>query len=207
LTLAAALAAFGAEAAEAQPAPPAAGAPEPPNALTTLLPHQKGRALCYVSRGTPVTFPLEDIPERKPQRRLTVRRFLFELRSDKFEADDTTTPPTPGKAYYGYRLVAEVQGRMQRLVAAGECDSGNLKDFGCGVECDGGVMHFEPLQGSDSLQMRVADEVNRFRMTRGCDDEDSYEVLTYDPATPAVRLDRADAKACRPIARAFKRPK
>ena len=34
-----------------------------PNALSTLLPHQKDRVLCYASSGAPVTYPIEDLPQ------------------------------------------------------------------------------------------------------------------------------------------------
>jgi hypothetical protein len=209
LAVALVLLAFGSEGAIAQQGQAEHAEPEGPNALTTLLPHQKGRALCYVSSNAPVTFPLEDIPPRKKPRRLTVRRFLFELSSEKFDDDDTTTPPTPGKPYYAYRLLAEVKGRKRRLVAVGECGSRDLTGFGCGVECDGGTMHFEPLKGSESLQMRVSDQVNRFRMTWGCGEgeDGSYEVLTYDPATPAVRMEKADPKACAAMDRQFEKRK
>jgi hypothetical protein len=181
--------------------PAAQGEPgkEAPNALTTLLPHQQGRSLCYVSRGAPVTFPLEDIPARKKTRHLTVRRFRFELTSEKHEDDDTTNPPTPGERYHAYRLMAEVKGTRRRLLAVGDCGSSDLKGFGCGVECDGGYMHFEPLKSGETLQMRVS-EVNRFRMSWGCGGG-GYEVLRRDPGTPAVRMVRAGAKACAPIER------
>jgi len=39
-----------------------------PNALSTLLPHQKDRVFCYASSGAPVTYPLEDLPKRKKPR-------------------------------------------------------------------------------------------------------------------------------------------
>ncbi len=45
--------------------------------------------------------------------------------------------------------MGEVAGKRQRLFAAGECGSENLRGFGCGVECDGGVVHFKPLAGTD----------------------------------------------------------
>jgi hypothetical protein len=208
LAIALALVALGSVDAVAQQGQPEPAEPDGPNALTTLLPHQKGRALCYVSRGAAVTFPLEDIPARKKPRHLTVRRFLFDLSSEKYEDDDTTTPPTPGKPYYAYRLLAEVKGKKRRLVAAGDCGSKDLTGFGCGVECDGGSMHFEPLKGGgETLHMRVSDTVNRFRMTWGCGEDDKYEVLTYDAKTPAVRMEKADAKACAPIAREFDKRK
>lgn len=184
----------------AEPAAPAAPEPEAPNALTTLLPHQQGRSLCYVSRGAPVTYPLEDIPARKKIRHLTVRRFLFELSSEKHEDDDTTNPPTPGERYYAYRLMAEIKGKRQRLLAVGDCGSGDLKGFGCGIECDGGNMAFEPLQRGETLQMRVSEDVRRFRMSWGCGGG-GYEVLKHHPKAPAVRLVRTGAKACVPIAR------
>jgi hypothetical protein len=207
LTVALALAACGAAGAMAQQAPEPNSEKTEPNALTTLLPHQKGRALCYASGGAPVTFSLEDIPARKTPRRLTVRRFLFELTSQKFDDDDSTTPPTPGKAYYGFRMLAEVKGRKRRLIASGDCGSKDLTGFGCGVECDGGSVHFEPLKRGETLQMRVSDSANRFRMTWGCGEDEKYEVLNYDAATPAVRMDRADPKTCAAIARAFHRRK
>src|SRR5437879_4724287 len=76
LCLALALAAVCAGGAMAQPgaqAAPGKVAAElgAPNALTTLLPHQRGRSLCYISRGAPVSYLLEDIPARKKPRHLT----------------------------------------------------------------------------------------------------------------------------------------
>jgi hypothetical protein len=187
----------------AQAAQQAAAAPD---ALTTLLPHQKGKSLCYASRGAPVTFPLEDIPARKQPRKLAVKRFLFLLTSNTFPDDDSTTPPAPGKPYYGYRLVAEVVGRKARLRAAGECLSQDPTGFGCGVECDGGSMSFDREAGSDTLLMRVSDGSRRFRMTWGCseDDEGRAEVLRDDARTPSVRMEPAEIKACRAIARWFR---
>jgi len=180
-----------------------------PNALSTLLPHQKGRAFCYVSSGAPVTYPLEDLPARKKPRTLAVRRFVFQLASRQHDEDDSTNPPTPGKFYYEYGLMAEVVGRKSRLVAAGECGSQSMGGFGCGVECDGGSVYFEPLAGTDSLTMRISDGSGRFRMTWGCGGEGEEgsrsEVLAYDPATPAVRLDRAELKACARVEKMFKR--
>jgi hypothetical protein len=200
LTLAALLLASNAAGAVAQQAPQPGPGKEPPSALTTLLPHQLGRALCYVSRGTPVTYALEDIPARKQQRQLTIRRFLFELKSEKFDDDDTTTPPTPGAAYYGYSLLAVVKGKKARLVATGSCESSDEAGFGCGVECDGGVMEFSPLGNGESLRMRIDPSVHRFRMSWGCGGG-GYEVLTDHGETPAVRLERADLKRCAPIER------
>jgi hypothetical protein len=200
LRLAFVLTAFCATAALAEPAAEAAPETQEPSALTVLLPHQHGRSLCYVSRGAPATFPLEDIPARKKLRHLTVRRFLFELSAEKHQDDDTTTPPTQGERYYGYRLLAQVVGKRSRLLAVGDCGSGDLKGFGCGVECDGGSMTFEPLQGGETLRMRVSDSAKRFRMSWGCGDG-RYEVLRRDPEAPAVRMARATAKACAPIAR------
>src|SRR5690242_6824667 len=111
LRLAYVLTAFCTSTAMAEPAAQAEPEKQEPNALTVLLPHQQGRALCYVSRGAPATFPLEDIPARKKLRHLTVRRFLFELSAEKHQDDDTTNPPTPGERYYGYRLMAQVVGK------------------------------------------------------------------------------------------------
>ena len=122
-----------------------------PNALSTLLPHQKDRVFCYASSGAPVTYRLEDLPKRKKPRTLEIRRFVFQLASRKHDDDDATNPPTPGKFYYQYGLMGEVAGKKQRLFAAGECGSENLRGFGCGVECDGGSVYFEPLAGTDSL--------------------------------------------------------
>jgi hypothetical protein len=46
-------------------------------------------------------------------------------------------------------------------------------------------------------------------MTWGCGgegEEGSWsEVLSYDRATPAIRFDRADAEACAPVEKMFKR--
>jgi len=180
-----------------------------PNALSTLLPPQKDRVFCYASSGAPVTYPLEDFPARKKPRTLTIRRFVFQLASRKHDDDDSTNPPTPGKFYYEYGLMAEVAGRKYRLVAAGDCGSQSMRGFGCGVECDGGSVYFEPLAGTDSLTMRISDGSGRFRMTWGCGGEGEEgsrsEVLAYDPATPAVRLDRADLKACTRVEKMFKR--
>ena len=180
-----------------------------PNALSTLLPHQKDRVLCYASSGAPVTYPIEDLPKRKKPRTLEIRRFVFQLASRKHDDDDTTNPPTPGKFYYQYGLMGEVAGKKQRLFAAGECGSQNLRGFGCGVECDGGVVHFKPLAGTDSLQMRISDTARRFRMTWGCGGEGEEgsrsEVLSYDPATPAIRFDRTDARSCARIEKLFRR--
>jgi hypothetical protein len=189
--------------------PPAGADDGKPNALSTLLPHQKDRVFCYASSGAPVTYPIEDLPKRKKPRTLEIRRFVFQFASRRHDDDDTTNPPTPGKFYYEYGLMGEVAGKRQRLFAAGECGSENLRGFGCGVECDGGVVHFKPLAGTDSLQMRISDTARRFRMTWGCGGEGEEggrsEVLTYDPATPAVRFDRADLKVCARIEKLFRR--
>jgi hypothetical protein len=188
---------------------PATEAAAKPNALSTLLPHEKDRVLCYASKGVPVTYPIEDLPRRKKPRTLEIRRFMFQLASRKHDDDDTANPPTPGKFYYQYGLIGEVAGRKQRLFAAGECGSPDLGGFGCSVECDGGSVYFEPLAGTDSLQMRISDGSRRFRMTWGCGGEGEEgsrsEVLSYDPATPAVRFDRADPKLCARIEKVFRR--
>ena len=180
-----------------------------PNALSTLLPQQKDRVFCYASSGAPVTYPLEDLPKRKRPRTLEIRRFVFQLASRKHDDDDATNPPTPGEFYYQYGLMGEVAGKKQRLFAAGECGSQNLRGFGCGVECDGGSVYFEPLARTDSLTMRVSEGSGRFRMTWGCGGEGKEgsrsEVLAYDPATPAIRFDRTDIKACARVGKMFKR--
>ena len=185
--------------------------PAEPDALATLLPPEKGRSLCYVSSGPPVRFPLEDHPARKEPRTIEIKRFLFRLRSDKFDDDDSTTPPTPGDFYYGYRIVAEVVGSKGKLLSAGQCGSGSAGVFGCGSDCDGGTMGFEPIAGSDALSMQVSDVSRRFRMSWGCGgggaEGGGVEVLRYDPATPAIRIARAPAKMCRPIGRVFRRSK
>jgi hypothetical protein len=182
-----------------------------PNALTTLLPHEKGKALCYVSKTEPVTYPLEDYPARKKPRSITIIRFVFELKSEKHDDDDTVTPPEPGAFYYAYRMVAEVEGQKGKLISAGECgaeDGANV--FGCGSDCDGGTMAFRPIAGADALSMSVSDIVRRFRMSWGCggggeNETGKVEVLAYDPATSAIRIERADPKVCAPMARSFRR--
>jgi hypothetical protein len=183
-----------------QPAPPA---PEQPNALTRLMPLvEKGRSLCYVSTGAPPTFAIEDSPARKPPRTLTTRRFVFFLTTDQFPEDDTTNPPTPGKLYHGYALMADVAGRKKKLFAGGECGSMNMAGFGCSVECDGGSVYFEPVANGDALTMRISDMVRRFRMTWGCsngEEDGTSVVLTHDPKT-AVRFESADPKVCAPVA-------
>src|SRR5262245_59916780 len=171
-----------------------------PNPLSTLLPHEKGKALCYVSQTEPVTYPLEDLPARKPPRTVAISRFLFELKSEKHDDDDTVTPPAPGEFYYSYRMVAGVVGQKPKLLSAGECgaeEGANV--FGCGSDCDGGTMAFTPIAGSDALAMRVSDITRRFRMSWGCggggeNRTGTVEVLNYDPATPAIRMERADPK-------------
>lgn len=186
-----------------------ATAPVEPDALTILLPPEKGRSLCYVSSGPPVTFPLEAHRAGEKQRTIEIKRVLFRLRSDKFDDDDTATPPAPGDFYYGYRIVAEVVGTKGKLLSAGQCGSGSTNVFGCGSDCDGGTMAFEPIAGSDALSMRVSDVAHRFRMSWGCGgagaEGGKVEVLRYDPATPAIRMERAPAKMCRPIGRVFRR--
>jgi hypothetical protein len=176
-----------------------------PNLLKQILPPEKARALCYVSGGAPVSYALEDIPARKTPRILAVRRFTFLLRSEKHDDDDTVKPPKPGRFYYAFGMVAEPVGRKRRLVAGGECGSLGMEGFGCGVECDGGTVSFEPIAGSDSILMRISSDVRRFRMTWGCSDgEGNSEVLTYDPSTPSVRFDKADPKACRLVEKILK---
>ena len=143
---------------------------DPPDALSTLLPHQKGRTLCFVSNMEPVTYQLEDYSKlKKEPRSLTIRRFLFELRSEKHDDDDTVTPPEPGQFYYAYRMVAEVVGKKARLISAGECGANHGAGvFGCGTACDGGTMAFTPIPGADALSMRISDLSQRFRMSWGC---------------------------------------
>jgi hypothetical protein len=192
----------------------AAGAQAPehgPNVLSMLLPHEKGRALCYVSDTEPVTYPLEDHPARKPPRTVTISRFLFVLKSEKHDDDDTVTPPTPGEFYYSYRMVAGVVGKKAKLISAGECGAvEGASVFGCGSDCDGGTMAFRPVAGADALAMRVSDITRRFRMSWGCggggeNQTGKVEVLNYDPATPAIRIERADPKVCAPMARSFRK--
>lgn len=205
------LALLGTASAAAQPAE--APRADQPNALRALLPPEKGKALCYVSRTEPVTYPLEDYPSRKKPRSLTISRFKFELKSEKHDDDDTVTPPTPGAFYYPYRMVAEVVGRKGKLISAGECgaeDGTNL--FGCGSDCDGGTMAFKPIAGADVLSMSVSDSAGRFRMSWGCggggeNETGKVEVFDYDPTTPAIRMERADPKVCAPMARSFRRQK
>jgi hypothetical protein len=184
--------------------------PEPSDALSTLLPHEPGKALCYVSTGEPATYPLEDIPKPKVPRFVTVKRVLFELKSSKFDDDDATDPPTRGEHYYAYRMVAEVVGTEAKLISAGDCGSGSPSVFGCGTDCDGGTMAFEPVPGSDALMMRVSELSRRFRMSWGCCggsvEGGTVEVLRYDPATPALRMARADPKVCKPMDKVFKAP-
>jgi hypothetical protein len=188
-----------------------ATAPTEPDALTILLPPEKGRSLCYISSGPPVAFPLEAHRAGEKPRTIEIKRFLFRVRSDKFDDDDTTTPPTPGDFYYGYRIVAEVVGTRGKLLSAGQCGSASTDVFGCGSDCDGGTMAFKPIAGSDALSMQVSDVSHRFRMSWGCGgggaEGGGVEVLRYDPATPVVRMERAPAKMCSPIGRVFRRSK
>jgi hypothetical protein len=163
-----------------------------------------------VSSTVPVTYPLEDYPARKTPRTVTINRFMFVLKSEQHDDDDTVKPPKPGAHYYGYRMVAEVAGTKARLTSAGDCGSGSANVFGCGTDCDGGTMAFETSVGTDALSMRVSDTSKRFRMSWGCgggDDEGKVEVLRHDPAAPAVRMEKADLKACAPVERAFRRQK
>ena len=184
---------------------------EPSDALSLLLPHEKGKALCYVGTGDPITFPLEDIPKRDTQRSITINHFLFEVTSQQFDADDSVKPPKPGEFYYSYRMVAQVVGMKVPLISAGQCGSGSPDVFGCGSDCDGGTMAFRPIAGSDALFMGVSSTSRRFRMSWGCGgggaEGGKVEVLQYDPATRNIRMERADAKMCAPIVRAFRKRK
>jgi hypothetical protein len=187
---------------------------DPPDVLSILLPHEKGRALCFASSMEPVAYQLEDYsrPKKEP-RSLTIRRFLLELKSEKHDDDDTVTPPEPGQFYYGYRMVADVVGKKGRLISAGECGADfGAGVFGCGTDCDGGTMAFTPIPGAEALSMQVSDISQRFRMSWGCggggeNQTGSVEVLRYDPAMPPIRMERADPKVCAAMARSFRRQK
>src|SRR5262245_11457463 len=52
-------------------------APEPSHVLSLLLPHEPGKALCFVSSGDPVTYELEDHPKAATPRTATINRFVF----------------------------------------------------------------------------------------------------------------------------------
>ena len=184
--------------------------PEPAHALSQLLPHEKDKALCFVSSGEPVTYELEDYPKAPKPRAVTISRFVFELKSDRFPDDDETTPPTPGNPYYSYRMVADVTGKKVPLISAGECGAADgSKVFGCGTDCDGGTMAFEPDAKGDTLAMGVSDTIRRFRMSWGCGgggaEGGRVEVLRHSPATPKIRMVRAEPKICASVARYFKR--
>jgi hypothetical protein len=185
-------------------------AAEPSHALRLLLPHEKDKALCFVSSGDPVTYELEDYPKAEKPRTATINRFVFELKSDRFPANDDTTPPTPGDPYYSYRMVADVAGKKVPLISAGECGAvDGAKVFGCGTDCDGGTMAFEPNATGDTLSMGVSGSTRRFRMSWGCGggaaEGGRVEVLRHHPATPKVRMVQAEPKICASVARYFKR--
>lgn len=166
--------------------------------LESVLPHEKGKAVCYASSPSPVTYQLEDNPPRERPRTITVQRFLFLLRAATVDADPSTKPPTPERAYHQYGLMAELVGTNRRLRAAGECNSLEPGAFACHVECDGGGARFERLAGTEPLLMRIG---GRMRMTWGCDEDRESEVLRDTAATPAIRFEKAEPEACVRIAR------
>jgi hypothetical protein len=106
-------------------------------------------------------------------------------------------------------MVAQVVGRPVRLISAGDCGSDSANVFGCGSDCDGGSMAFRSMPGTAALLMRVSDVAHRFRMSSGCGGGNGgkVEVLQYHPATPAIRMEKADPQACAPVTRAFRRQK
>jgi hypothetical protein len=81
--------------------------------------------------------------------------------------------------------------------------------FGCGTDCDGGTMAFDTVAGTDTLSMRISNISQRFRMNWGCGggagEGGKVEVLRYDAAMPAIRMEKADLKVCAPVERAFER--
>lgn len=53
--------------------------------------------------------------------------------------------------------------------------------------------------------MRISSVAQRFRMAWGCGGgSERYAVLTYEPASPAVRLVRTDPGVCSAIERSIK---
>jgi len=105
------------------------------NALTTLLPHEKADALCYMSKTEPIDYPFQRVRQRHDGFRGGAR--------DRYAFDE-------------------------RL----RCRTSFPHELGCGGGDAGGG---------------------------------TVEVLRYDPATPAIRMEKADRKACRPMARVFRR--
>jgi hypothetical protein len=95
---------------------------------------------------------------------------------------------------YDFLLAAKTRDRKETLFASGDCSS--AEGIGCGVDCDGGGIDIEPLQGGNGSILARISASGYIRMSFGCS-EDVHEIdLKAGEDDKVFRLDRAPAAVC-----------
>jgi hypothetical protein len=198
------------------------GADDTVASINALIPQQPGKAACFA--GSFDNLPLDSVhlvssaegngPHTPVYTGHRVRALALELQYEQ------TPALADGKDYPGYDrrydflLSAQLADRGP-LYAAGECRwlghdfvsaDGKLKiertgrELFCGIDCDGGGMTLERIEGKDALILRI--EANHeLRMTPPCGDEGKSVTFAARDTAKEFALGTAKLAICRPLER------
>jgi hypothetical protein len=160
--------------------------------LKRLVPPGKDARLC-VAR----TYDAEHLQAHPKQQ---VTDMTLSIRYTQLSEDEATLIAKDDggieKQYfrYDFLLAAKTRDRKETLYASGDCSS--AEGIGCGVDCDGGGIDIEPVQGgNDSILVRISDS-GYIRMSFGCSEHVHEIDLKAGEDDKLFRLDKAPETAC-----------
>jgi hypothetical protein len=171
----------------------AVGADDAPYAkLKALVPPGENSRLC-VTR----TYDTEHLTQHPKQQ---VTAMTLSIRYTPLAEDEATLIAKGDgrieKQYfrYDFLLAAKTRDRKETLFASGDCSS--AQGIGCGVDCDGGGVDIEPVQGGNGSMLVHISESGCIRMSFGCS-EDLHEIdLKAGEDDKVFRLDKASDATC-----------
>jgi hypothetical protein len=160
--------------------------------LKRLVPPGKDSRLC-VAR----TYDAEHLQAHPKQR---VTDMTLSIRYTPLSEEDATLIAKDDggieKQYfrYDFLLAAKTRDRKETLYASGDCSS--AQGIGCGVDCDGGGIDIEPVEGGNgSILVRISDS-GYIRMSFGCGGEEHEVDLKAGEDDKVFRLDKTSDAAC-----------
>jgi hypothetical protein len=106
-----------------------------------------------------------DAKHLKAHPKQTVTEMEFRLAYHKFPADEFYPQ---GQRNYYFDLLVKRRGHAETASGGGECAPQGDKIF-CGVECDGGGLNLEPVNGGVRLSFG---DMWGIRLSEGCDETD-----------------------------------
>jgi hypothetical protein len=194
--------------------------------IAKLIPVAPGKKACFAGtfRSVPVdterygtgSGPNEPVPIIYTTHK--VQSVVLRLEYDRTTPPRPTAKDDPGyDRRYMFALSARFAGRVKPQFAAGDCPwhdrdkefesqrgtfhlPRNTTAIHCGIDCDGGSMSLVRVPGTSALTFRI-DPRRHLRLTAPCGDDDKSLVLSGRDAGIALRLEPADALACRALER------